>query len=532
MKILTAGEMAAMDRQATEQYGVPSLTLMENAGRCVAEAAAMVLGTLGDRQISIFCGRGNNGGDGLVAARHLLRMGARPRVFLLGSFQDVKGDPAINLKTASQAGVEIRTVTEESALDALGREARGSGLLIDAILGTGFTPPLRGFAGEVISLVGSLGVPVLAVDVPSGLSADSGIISDPSITACATVTFGLPKIGQFLYPAASRYGELYLADIGFPAALEEQVPASRNLITAEVLSSLLLPRAPDSHKGSTGHVLLLAGSWGYVGAAILAARGALRGGAGLVTVALPESQAPPSLDTLPEAMILPLPETSKGSAGEQALDTLLEHLPGKKVLAVGPGISQHPETARLVRSLIPRARIPMVIDADGLNALAGDTSVLLESKADIVITPHPGELGRLLGLTAGEIQTGRLDFAQEFSKKYGVTVVLKGAMTVIATPSGETWINPSGNPGMAAGGMGDVLTGTLAAFIAQGFDVLQSALLAVAIHGRAGDAAASSKGPWGYLAGEVVDAIPAVISDILTSADHEEAPRRIRHLLA
>lgn len=532
MKVLTADEMMLMDRRATEEFGVPSLTLMEHAGERVAEVADRVVGGLRDRPVTIFCGKGNNGGDGLVAARCLLRMGARPRVFLLGSAQEVKPDPRTNLDAAREAGVEVHTVTAREQLEGVRREAESSALLIDAIFGTGFTPPVRGFPGEVISLIGSLSVPVLAVDLPSGLSADHGAVSGQAVTAESTVTFGLPKVGQFLYPAAGFYGSLYLADIGFPPSLAEGISASHHLVTGADCGRRLTPRPADSHKGDHGHVLLVAGSRGLAGSSVLAARGALRSGAGLVTVALPASQAPPFFDSLPEAMILPLPETSRGSVGEDALDVILEHLAGKGVLALGPGLSREPETALLVRRLISRAGIPMVIDADGLNALAGDTSPLGEVTAETVITPHPGEFGRLVGLTAAEVQGRRLDIAREFSRRHGVTVVLKGAMTVVAPPSGEIYINPTGNAGMAAGGMGDVLTGILASFVAQGFDLLASTLLGVYIHGKAGDAAAARIGPWGYLAGEVADGVPSVIGNLLTpEPDEEDEHGTIRLLL-
>lgn len=531
MKLLTAAEMASMDFQATEQYAVPALTLMENAGRAVAESAADMLGELRRRKIAVFCGKGNNGGDGLVAARHLAHMGAEVLLFVLGSFQDLKADPKANLQAAGRAGLTVTAVPDSRALRSAGESASGAALVIDALLGTGFTPPLRGFYAEAAELLNSLGVPVLAVDIPSGLSSDSGELPEPSVRASRTVTFGLPKIGQFLFPAAAAYGPLYLADIGFPDVLKEKTPASHHLVTREHVASLLSPRPPASHKGKFGHVLLFAGSWGLAGASVLAARGALRAGAGLVSVALPESQSPPVLDSLPEAMILPLPETGHGTAGENATETILEALSGKSVLALGPGLSRHPETARLVRALIPHVGLPMVIDADGLNALADSPSVLLESRSEIVITPHPGELARLLGLTSAEVQEHRLEFSQEFSKKYGVIVVLKGAGTVIATPAGEIFLNCTGNPGMAAAGMGDVLAGLIAALRAQGLSMLDSAVAGVYVHGAAGDLLRNDIGPWGFLAGEVADLIPAVVRSLLSGASDEHLTRAGLRLL-
>lgn len=531
MKLLTAAEMAVMDRQATEQYGIPSLTLMENAGRLVSETAIDMLGDPRHRRIAIFCGKGNNGGDGLVAARHLAGKGAEVSLFILGSFQDLKADPGANLQAAGRAGLSVVAIPDSQALAAAGKAAVGAALLIDALLGTGFTPPLKGLYAEAVTLLNSLGPPILAVDVPSGVSSDSGILPQTAIKADRTVTFGLPKVGQFLFPAAEAYGPLYLGDIGFPVPLQEKISASHRLITRDHVRSLLPPRSRTSHKGMFGHTLLLAGSWGLAGASILAARGALRAGSGLVTVALPESQSTAVLDSLPEAMILPLPETGRGTSSEQASATVLEALSGKRVVALGPGLSRHPETVRLVRDLIPHVRLPMVIDADGLNAVADAPSVLLENRSEIVITPHPGELARLLGLTSAEVQEHRIELSQEFSKKYGVVVVLKGAGTLVATPAGDVYLNASGNPGMASAGMGDVLTGVIAAFIAQGLPILDAAVAGTYLHGSAGDLAAAQIGPWGFLAGEVADLLPAALRDLHDSAHDEETSRANLRLL-
>lgn len=531
MKLVTAREMAMMDRLANEHFGIPTMILMENAGQRVAEVTAEILGVVRGRRLSIFCGKGNNGGDGLVAARHLLWMGANPKIYLLGSFQELKEDPRANLDMASRAGVDIQALHDTSGLEAVQSEVLGSDLVIDAIFGTGFNPPARGLYAKAINFINRLGIPTFAVDIPSGLSSDNGRIEGEVVSARYTVTFGLPKVGQILYPAAEKCGRLYLADIGFPSALEEMVSIPRHLLTTRELDAILVPRSLDSHKGKYGHVLLLAGSCGFVGAAILAARGAIRSGAGLVTVALPKSQAPLAIASLPESMILPLPETSKGTAGRQALEIILENLPGKKALAVGPGLSQNPETAQLARDLLLQVRVPIVLDADGLNALAGQTSILLESKSEMVVTPHPGELARMLGLTSAEIQEKRLEVAQEFSKDFGVLVALKGARTVVATPAGDIYLNPTGNPGMATGGMGDVLTGMIASFLAQGHPALSSTLLGVFLHGLAGDLVAKERGPWGLLASEVADRIPAAIRSTLDPAKDVPAKNRNYYLL-
>lgn len=515
MKLATAREMADLDRLVAEQYGIPTAVLMENAGRRVADAAAAFLGSVSGRRVIVFCGKGNNGGDGLVAARVLLQNGARPRVYVLSSFQDLKPDTKANLTTASRCGLEVQALTEITALETASVESRGADLVVDAVFGTGFSPPAKGFAAAAIAAINGIGAPVLAVDIPSGLSADEGRVRGAAVFAAATVTFGLPKPGLLLFPAARNVGRLWLADIGFPPGIESLLHLSRHLLTAEDLAGMILPRDPESHKGTYGHALIVAGSWGFVGAAVLAARGALRAGAGLVTVALPESQAPPTLDSLPEAMLLPLPETVPGVAGHRALETILAHLAGKRAVAVGPGLARNPETAALVRDLIPRVRIPLVLDADGINVLAGQTAALLESKSEIVITPHPGELARLLGTSPGEIQENRVEVSLACAKKFGVTVVLKGARTIVATPSGEVYVNPTGNPGMATGGMGDVLTGMIVSFLAQGHSALTATLLGVYCHGLAGDFTAAARGPWGILAGEVADQVPHALRSLI-----------------
>lgn len=506
--------MAVMDSVATEQYGIPSLTLMENAGRAVADAVLDLVGP-GD-EVAIFCGRGNNGGDGLVAARILHNRGMVVRACLLGSFQDLKPDPRANLDEANRAGVTLEAVTSEERLQAMIPSLSRCSLVVDALLGTGFQPPVRGLMAAAIRSVNGLGRPVLAVDIPSGLSSDSGTVPDVSVTAATTVTFGLPKVGQFLYPAAGRCGRLMLADIGFPPLLVDRVPASCFVTTSAAARSMIAARRPDSHKGTYGHVLIVAGSCGMGGAAQLAARGALRGGAGLVTVAVPESMADSFLPSLPEAMTLPLPEVGRGILADSACDPILEKLPGKSVVAIGPGLSRHPDTERLVLGLVPRLELPAVIDADGLAAVASSPSVLLDARSDVILTPHPGELGRLMGRSAAEVQENRVGFAREFAKKYGVTLVLKGAHSLVATPSGAVHFNLSGNAGMAAGGMGDVLTGLIGALVAQGSAPREGALLGVHLHGLAGDRASVNLGPRGFLAGEVADLLPAVYRDMLS----------------
>ncbi|HEY6000788.1 MAG TPA: NAD(P)H-hydrate dehydratase [bacterium] len=509
MKIASAPEMAAVDRDAAQRWGVPVATLMEAAGRRVAEAAAALLGGVAGRRIVLFCGRGNNGGDGFVAARLLQEAGAQTLAVLAGAPADLRGDARAALEAAVRARVPCASCADDAALEALGQRAQEADLLVDALLGTGFAPPARGVVAAAIRLVNRLARPVLAVDLPSGLAADDPRIVGDAVHAAATVTFGYPKRALVEFPAAALAGRIWCGDIGFPPGTGDLVSGQLNLVTPADLAPHLAPRDPQAHKGTCGHALILAGSRGMLGAAVLAARGALRGGAGLVTVALPASVAPPVLPGLPEAMLLPLPDGGLGIAGPVADDVLRERLGGVQALAAGPGLSRSPETTRLVRALADRAALPLLLDADALHALAAPPARPSWQAGPAILTPHPGEAARLLGVTAATVQADRVEAARRCAARYGAVVVLKGARTVVADPGGTAWVNPTGNPAMAAPGMGDVLAGLIAAHLARGIPPLPAALLGVHLHGLAGDLAAAATGPWGLLASEVADRIPA-----------------------
>jgi NAD(P)H-hydrate epimerase len=456
------------------------------------------------------CGRGNNGGDGFVAARALAEAGARPLVLLAGAPADLRPD-ALRAWDAA-AGVERVCCPDAAALARGADAAPGADLVVDALLGTGFTPPARDLAAAAIALINALGSPVLAVDIPSGLAADHGRVDGPAVRAAATVTFGYPKPGLVLHPAASRVGRLWVADIGFPPATDALVEGALNLITAGDLAPHLAARAPEGHKGTFGHVLVVAGSRGLVGAAALAARGALRAGAGLVTAALPAGVAPPLLPGLPEAMLLALPDDGDGVVGPGAARTVLERLERVDAVVVGPGLSRGPGCAALVGALCTGAALPLVLDADALHALAeAGPALTLARSAPALLTPHPGELAALLGTATRQVQDDRVAAARACASRYGALVVLKGARTVVAEPGGTAWVNPTGNPGMAAAGMGDVLAGVVGAHLARGLPPLAGATLGVYLHGLAGDLAAATRGPWGLLAGEVADNIPAAV---------------------
>ena len=525
MKILTAAQMQRIDRMTTERYGVPSLTLMENAGRGVAEYLAARFAPLERHQIVILCGKGNNGGDGLVVARLLRERGLNPRVVLLADPQTLKGDAARNLERMMTLDAP-EVAPDFPAWQRLKGSLAGATLLVDAILGTGLSNPLQGFLLEVVRDLNEsfAGARVVAVDLPSGLSADSGELIGECVRADASVTFTAPKIAHVFPPACERVGEWVTQQIGTPLeALEQDPELFLNLTCRHDVAWVSQPRKIDAHKGSFGHVLILAGSVGKTGAAALAAKAALRAGAGLATVATAKSALPVVASLGMEFMTEPLPETESGTVSLRAfdygrLDKLVE---GKSVLAVGPGIGSAPETAELVRTAVNKYHLPVVLDADGLNALAGCMRRLRSGDHVRVLTPHPGEMARLTGKTTAEIQAHRVDVARDFAARYQVHLVLKGFRTLTAAPQGQVWVNPTGNPGMATGGTGDVLTGLTAGLLSQfpTRPVINVVAAAVYLHGLAGDLAASDLGQNSMIAGDLLEALPRAFQALRGTRD-------------
>lgn len=504
MKLVTASEMRQLDRLAIEEYGIPGMVLMENAGRGLVSRMVHAWGPVAGRKYVVFCGKGNNGGDGLVIARHLYNMGAKVSVRLFSD--EMKGDAGANLAVAGKMGLDIKGVSgslrqERSAV-------AHADAVVDAIFGTGLASDVKKPYSRVIEMINACARRVVSVDMPSGVDSDKGRIMGVAVRADMTVTFGLPKRGLYLYPGAQMAGEVHVADIGIPRQALENAPVMAGLLTGKRVSGLVPRREQDSHKGTFGHLFVLAGSAGKTGAAVLAARAALRAGAGLVTVGVPESLNDVFEEKLTEAMTVPLPETRERTLAPEALGRVIEELEGKTALVAGPGISTSPGTAKLLSELLPRVDIPMLIDADGLNILAMDDEPLRKAKAPAVLTPHPGEMGRLLGILARDVQADRPSAACELAAAYRTPVVLKGARTLIAFPSGEFYINPTGNPGMATAGTGDVLSGVVGSFMAQGLSPEDATALGVYLHGMAGDLAAADKGHAGLIAGDIVDAIP------------------------
>ena len=510
MKLVTSQQMRAIDRSAIEDYGIPGVVLMENAGRAVAQVAAhRSAAIVPHAHILAVCGRGNNGGDGVVAARHLHNKGLSVEICLLAEADQLSGDAAVNYHIARHMGLTIREMPEAQDLGVCLKTAH---LLIDAVLGTGASGEVRGPTRSAIEAINQANLPVIAVDIPSGVSADTGAILGEAVRAERTLTFGLAKIGHYCYPGRRCCGEIEIVDISLPAELVAQQDLRTSLTTGAEAAALLPARWADMHKGDAGKLLIIAGSAGMTGAAALAGLGAARSGAGLVTLAIPESLNSILESTCTEVMTLPLPETDQHSLAAEAAQGIEQFAQQCDAVVLGPGISRHPATAELARTLIARLPQPLVIDADGLNACAQLSEVLPRRSGPTIITPHPGELSRLLDRQIPEIQQDRVGAARQAADRFGCVVVLKGAGTVIASPDGEAWINSSGNPGMASGGVGDVLTGVTGALLAGGAAPLAAAVSGVYYHGLAGDLAARQVGRRGLLASDLLAQLPAAFT--------------------
>jgi len=508
MKVVTAKQMQELDRLASSQYNIPTALLMERAGERLLDAVRAHLETLAGKRIVIVAGKGNNGGDGLVLARLLRQHPCTVDTYLAVDESALNGLAKDQWQRLRQAGGRIADRAGWT-IDQFRKTAAGADMVVDALLGTGLTKPVEGIYAELIGAINEAGTPVLAVDLPSGINADTGAVMGVAVTAALTVTFALPKLGLLLHPGAARAGRVVIGDIGIPQAAVEQLALTVEQITPDSIRHALTPRAPQQHKGDFGHLLVIAGSEGKMGAAAMCALGALRAGVGLVTVAAPRSQNAVIQTLVMEAMSAPLTETAGHTLAEAALPDLLQLAAGKRAVALGPGLSLHPETQSLVRALAPRLLCPLVIDADGLNAIAGHEPATVARRAPTVLTPHPGEMARLLGSTVERVEQDRPSAAREAARRYRAWVALKGAHTLLADPDGRLWINTTGNPGMATGGTGDVLTGVLGAFLAQTLPLPDAATAAIYLHGLAGDLAARQVGEMSLIAGDLLTFLPA-----------------------
>jgi NAD(P)H-hydrate epimerase len=496
---------------------------MVRAGAAMVEAAGRLPGgPWAGRPVLVLCGRGNNGGDGFVVARLLHERDASVTAVLAGTAAELRGEAAHHFALAGRAGVPIVQLDRPWA-DFPGRPQveqalAAATLVVDALLGTGVSGPVTGLVADLVALANAAqarGTPVLAVDLPSGVESDTGRVAEAGVQADLTVTMIAPKLGLALPPGAWLAGRVLLAPLGVPAALVAAAPAVATLLQPENVRSWLPFRRLDANKGDFGAVLTVAGSVGMTGAAYLTAQAALRTGAGIVRLAIPASLNDILEAKTTEVITVPLPETPGRTLSRQALGPARELAARSTVVVMGPGLSRDPQTQDFVRDFIPELALPLVLDADGLNALAGDTDLLAGRPAPTVITPHPGEMGRLLGLTAAQVQEDRVGICRRVAEQYGCVVVLKGARTLVAEPGGELLVNPTGNPGMASGGTGDVLSGMIGGLISQGLDAFRAAGAAVYLHGLAGDLAAARLTGYCLIAGDLLRYLPDAFRAVL-----------------
>ena len=517
MKVVTAAEMRQIDQDTIEGIGIPGIVLMETAGNAIVRAITHHYPT--SHRIGILVGKGNNGGDGLVIARQLAHAGRDVHLFLVSPPESFTGEAKINLQIARKLALRIDAIGTDTARTADANIA-GCELLVDAIFGTGLRGTVRDAIATVINTVNRLATPILSVDLPSGLDADTGQPLGTCVQADRTVTIGLPKRGLLVHPGAELAGKLEVVDIGFPEQVVDAQGIKVNWTTTAQAAQWVPPRPLASHKGTYGRVLVVAGSTGMTGAAALASEAALRAGAGLVTLATPKHLNPILEGLLPEVMTLPVPETAAGSLSASATATLLEFAEKtKSVIAIGPGLSQYPETVTLVHQLVRENReqglnLRLVIDADALNAIAHAPEIIALLNRETVLTPHPGEMSRLTSTSVASLEADRIRTVQQFASDHNLTLIFKGAPTVTGLPNGDVWINSTGNPGMATGGMGDVLTGIIAGLMAQGHASETAAVLGVYIHGLAGDRTAEAVGMHGLTASDVLKAVPQAIASL------------------
>ncbi|BDV43379.1 bifunctional NAD(P)H-hydrate repair enzyme [Geotalea uraniireducens] len=510
MKIVTGETMQGLDRRVIDEFGIPGLQLMENAGRGCAVAITEAFPAAA--RAVVVAGKGNNGGDGYVIARLLRESGWEVRTIVLAARAEIGGDALTNLQRLNPESLifspapggllPYRQILDEATV------------IVDSLLGTGLKNPVSAVYAEAITLINGSGKPVVAVDIPSGIAAGSGEVLGVAVRAAMTVTFGLAKIGHVVYPGCEYCGSLKIVDIGIPAEVSSSAEGV-DFVDSVTASRLLIRRERRAHKGAFGHCLIIAGSTGKTGAAAMAANSAVRAGSGLVSLAVPVVLNPILEVKTTEAMTIPLPDDGQGFLGSTALPAIVGAWEGKDSIAIGPGMSWNTATAELVRQVIRLVTAPLVVDADGLNALSEEVEALANKKSPtVVLTPHPGEMARLTGASIAEIEADRLGVARAFSVRYGVYVILKGARTVVAAPDGRLSINGSGNPGMASGGMGDVLTGIVTSLLGQGYEPFTACQLAVFIHGYAADLVAGEKGEIGMSAVDVQEHLPVAFRSL------------------
>jgi hydroxyethylthiazole kinase-like uncharacterized protein yjeF len=511
MRVVTNAEMKKIDRWAVKELGIPSPVLMENAGRGCVEVLETYFELTGLR-VLVVCGKGNNGGDGFVVARHLHNRGADVKIALLSSVKELKGDAMLNYKLAKVGKVDITEISRTVKLDRLCTVFHPD-IIVDAIFGTGFAGKLQDLHHGVIELINQFDAFVLSIDIPSGVNGDNGQFDEACVIADATATMCLPKRGNYLYPGRAFCGDLHTIDIGVPYSTIDQ--GSPRITTHDDVARILPYRPPDGNKGTFGNVLIIAGARGFSGAAAMAAHATLKTGAGLVRLAAPRGIMDALESKLLEVVKIPLAQTSEETISAAAIPTVLPLLKTSQAVVIGPGITTNPDTVEFLRAILPQTTAPLIIDADAINIIAQNTSILKKIKAPFIMTPHPGELARLIKLTPKTINKDRIDLAADYARKFNCVLVLKGAPTVIATPSGETYINPTGNTGLASAGSGDVLVGMVSGLLAQQVIPVDAAVAGVFLHGIAADLAIQETNEYSLMAGDLLEYIPRALNFIL-----------------
>lgn len=519
MKLVTAKEMKALDVQAQNDYAMPGILLMDNAAQAVAEAVHEALTALEGERVVIFCGGGNNGGDGLGAARWLQSYGVSVRAFVVGAALDaVQGDAALELAMFTKAGGRVEALSTEDDWVLAELAASKADVLVDALLGTGFHGELEGDVLRACELLNKSEKYILAVDIPTGVNADNGAVSENAVRADHTVTMALVKTGLLLYPGREYCGDIELADISMPVKLVEEYQSDKYRLTDEIVRELLPLRKANAHKGDAGRVVICAGSPGYTGAAALASDAAVKAGAGLVSLYTPLSSRDVLAIKLTEVMVHGLLERMPGILGGGAASDVASSAEAADVLAIGPGLGTSESTQEAVRTILQKITTPVVIDADALTALAGHTEILAAMQAQKVLTPHPGEMARLTGLEIAEIEADRINIAKKYAEQWQAIVVLKGAPTVIGCPNGTVYVNSTGNSSLATGGSGDVLTGIIAGLAAQEISLQEAAICGVYLHGLAAELTGIDIG---LAAGELAALLPQAREQVLYGADAE-----------
>ncbi len=516
MKVLSPQRMAQYDRYAIETWGIPSAVLMENAGRNTYRLMKeRYLG--GRKRIVIVCGRGNNGGDGFVVGRYALTDGYRVQVFLIGRKTELKGDAALNMNLFQSLSGEITELTEPSKV--FGRALKHADIIVDAIFGTGLSKRVGGVEEIVIDTINASGKPVIAVDIPSGIDGNTGSALGSAVRAEHTYTYAYPKLGQIMPPGSDHTGKLTVIDISIPPFVEEKIGYDAEVTDGEMLRGFLKQRGRASHKGSFGHAVVIAGSPGKTGAAHMASLAALKIGAGLVTLIVPETLNPILEMKTTEVMTYPVRDDGKGFLVPGSFDDIASFARDKDVIILGPGLSQNDGVTELVRKIYTEIDRPFVIDADGINAFQGHTDVLKSTERQAVLTPHPGELARLIDRSPKEVNAARIETARSFSAEWGVNILLKGAASALAAPGGVTFLNPTGNPSLAKGGSGDILTGFIGGLASQGYTLIESALLGAYLHGYMADTWVKGNSDMDLLALDLLAGLGRTIEDIRNGTD-------------